>query len=261
MKLLFDSKISGKPMRVACFMSGTGTNTRKILEYQRNLENVYQTPPFKVVLIFTDNPNSKAKPIAEEFGIPYAENDFERFFKDKDKNYWELRKQFDRMTYWLIKNHDIHTIALCGYSRIVAKPILDNYLVINVHPGDLSVTENGTRKYVGLHNIPAKKAILAGEQFLHSTTHIVTEELDAGSILLISKGLKVELPNVTLDELRNNGKLLDDTATEHQNRLKEIGDWQILPLTLHWIAEGRFAIDDSSNLHLDGDKLNHGYRM
>jgi len=249
-------------MRIACFMSGTGTNARKLIEYQENVENIYQTPPFKVVLVFTNNPNSNAKTIAEEFGISYVENDFERFFKGKDKSDWESRKQFDRVAYWLIKKYNIHTIALCGYSRIVTKPILDNYLVVNVHPGDLSVIENGTRKYVGLHHIPAKKAVIAGEQFLHSTTHIVTEELDAGPIFLISKGLKVELPDgVTLDVLKNNGKLLDDVAKEHQNRLKEIGDWEIFPLTLHWIADGKFAKDSYNNLYLDGNRLLDGYRL
>lgn len=248
-------------MRVACFMSGTGSNARKLIEYQKNYEQMFETSPFKVVLVFTDNPNSNARTIAEEFGIPYVENDFEKFFEDKDKNDRELRKMFDRMTYWLIKNYNIHAISLCGYARIVTKPLLDNYLTINVHPGDLSVTENGKRKYAGLHHMPAEKAILNGEQFLHSTTHIVTENLDAGPILVISKGLKVDLPDgITLDGLRNNKELFDNVAKEHQDKLKEIGDWQIFPLTLHWIAEGRFGIDDDS-VYLDGNKLNHGYRM
>lgn len=261
MKLLYDSKTNGKPMRVACFMSGAGTNTRKTIEYQRNYEQMFETTPFEVVLIFTDNPSSNAKAIAQEFDIPYVENDFEKFFEDKDKNDWELRKQFDMMAYWMIKKFDIHLIALCGYSRIITKSIIDNYLVVNVHPGDLSVVEDGKRKYAGLHHVPAKKAILAGEQFLHSSTHIVTEDLDAGPIFLISKGLKVELPDgITLDELRNNDRLLDDIAKEHQDKLKEVGDWQILPLTLHWIAESRFAMDENSNVYLDGSRV-EGFKL
>ncbi|MBI4010441.1 MAG: hypothetical protein HY361_04640 [Candidatus Aenigmarchaeota archaeon] len=261
MKLLFDPKVSGKPMRVACFMSGTGTNTRKIIEYQKNYEQMFETTPFKVILIFTDNPKSNAEAIAKEFDIPYVKNDFEKFFEDKDKNNWELRKFLDRMTYWMIKKYNINTIALCGYARIITQPIVDNYLVVNVHPGDLSVVENGKRKYAGLHHIPAKKAILAGEQFLHSSTHIVTEKLDAGPLLIVSRGLKVELSDgVTLDELRNNEKFLDNIAKDHQNKLKEVGDWEILPLTLHWIADGRFAINNSS-VYLDGNKLNNGHRL
>ncbi len=259
MKPLFNP--NDKPMRVACFMSGTGTNTRKLIEYQKNLEQLYEHPPFKVALIFTDNPQSNAKKIAEEFDIPYLESDFEKFFKDKAKSDWESRKLFDRMTYWMVKSYDIDTIVLCGYARIITKPIVENYLAVNVHPGDLSVVEDGKRKYVGLHHVPAKKAILAGEQVLHSSTHIVTENLDAGPVLMISKGLKVELPNGTfLDELRTNGRLLDHIAKEHQDKLKEIGDWQILPLTLHWIADGRFGVD-GSNVYLDRNRLRDGYRL
>lgn len=262
LKPLYDSKSKGRPMRVACFMSSTGTNVGKILEYQRNFERIVETPPFKVVAIFTDNPDSNAKSIAEEFNIPYIENDFEKLFEGKDKNDWEFRKLFDRMTYWLIKSYNIHTIALCGYSRIVTRPLIDNYLIVNVHPGDLSVVEDGKRKYVGLHHIPVKKAIDSGEKFLHSTTHIVTENLDSGSILLISKGLKIELPGgMSIDELRSNDVMLNESSKEHQNKLKEIGDWQILPLTLHWIAEGKFVIDDSNRIYLDGNMATSGFRL
>ncbi len=257
MKLLFDPK--NKPMSVACFMSGTGSNARKLIEYQKMSEERDETPSYKVVAIFTDNPNSNAKKIAEEYGIPYVENDFDKFFTDKDKNDWELRKLFDRMAYWMVKKLNVHTIALCGYARIVTKPLLDNYLVVNVHPGDLSVVEDGKRKYVGLHHIPAKRAIFAGETHLHSTTHIVTEDLDSGPILLISKPLDVELP-IPLDELKNNEGLLDEIAEGHQNKLKETGDWQIFPLTLHWIVEGRFAVDGNS-VFLDGKRLENGFRL
>lgn len=263
MKLLFDAEAKGKPMRIACFMSGTGTNARKLIEYQKSFENKLQIPPFKIVAIFTDNPDSNAKAIANEFELPYLEGDFGKFIEGKEKNS-ESRKQFDRMAYWMIKSCRADAIALCGYSRIVTAPILDNYLVVNVHPGDLSVAEDGKRRYVGLHNVPAKKAILAGEQFLHSTTHIVTEELDAGSLLVISKPLTVELPyGVNLDDLRNpeNEKLLDEVASKHQDMLKEIGDWEILPLTLHWIAEGRFGIGGDNKVYLDGREIINGYRL
>ena len=263
MKLLFDAEAKGKPMRVACFMSGTGTNARKLIEYKKTFENNLQTPPFKIVAIFTDNPDSNAKTIAKEFEIPYLESDFSKFIEGKEKDA-ESRKQFDRMTYWMIKSHRADVIALCGYSKIVTVPIIGNYLVVNVHPGDLSVVEDGKRKYVGLHNVPVRKAILAGEQFLHSTTHIVTDELDAGPLLIISKPLTIELPyGINIDDLRNpeNGKLLDDVATKHQEMLKEIGDWKILPLTLHWIAEGRLGIDDDKKIYLDGREIVSGYRL
>jgi folate-dependent phosphoribosylglycinamide formyltransferase PurN len=108
------------------------------------------------------------------------------------------------------------------------------------------------------------KAILAGEKSLHSTTHLVTEDLDMGEILVISKPLKVELPKgVTLEDLRKpeNKQLLIKIAEEHQNKLKEVGDWKIFPLTLQWIAEGRFEIDKKRNIYFDGKLIKNGYRL
>jgi hypothetical protein len=92
----------------------------------------------------------------------------------------------------------------------------------------------------------------------------VTEDLDMGEILVISRPLKVELPEgITLDDLKKpeNRELLERVAEEHQNKLKEVGDWKIFPLTLQWIAEGRFAIDDERNVYFDGELIKNGYRL
>ncbi|MCX6822153.1 MAG: formyltransferase family protein [Candidatus Aenigmarchaeota archaeon] len=258
-KLFFDPK-SGRPMRVACFMSGSGTNVRKITEHQINLKK----SPYEVILIFTDNSESNAKNIAKEYGIPLEVNDIKEFYHGKDIKDKSVREQFDKKTVELIKKYDIDLIALCGYAWVVTKPLLSKYTIVNVHPADLTVTEKGKRKYVGLHHVPSMKAILAGEKSLYSTTHLVTEDLDMGEILVISKPLKVELPKgVTLEELRKpeNKELLIKIAEEHQNKLKEVGDWKIFPLTLQWIAEGRFGIDEKRNIYLDEKLFKNGYRL
>ena len=45
-------------MRVAGFMSGSGTNLRKIIEYERALIREQAGSPYEVVVIFSDNPES-----------------------------------------------------------------------------------------------------------------------------------------------------------------------------------------------------------
>jgi len=55
--------------------------------------------------------------------------------------------------------------------------------------------------------------------------------------------------------------LLKKIAKEHQNKLKELGDWKIFPLTLEWIAEGRFAIDENRKIYFDGKLVENGYRL
>jgi len=262
MKILFDPK--KQPMRVACFMSGSGTNVRRIIEHQKKLEEEKGELPYEVVLIFTDNPESNAEKIANEYWISFVINDVKKFYGDKDLKNMSIRKEYDKKTLELIEPFDIDVIALGGYALILTDPIVTRYLIVNVHPADLSITEKGKKKYVGLHDIPPRKAILAGEKFLHSSTHIVTKNLDQGEVLLISKGLKVELPSgITLQDLKKpeNEQLLKKIAKEHQSKLKEVGDWKIFPLTLEWIAEGRFAIDDDRNIYFDGKLINNGYRL
>jgi len=262
MKLLFDPK--RKPMGVTCFMSGSGTNVRRIIEHQKNLEVEKGESPYEVVLIFTDNPDSNAEIIAKEYGIPFVINDVKKFYVNRDLKDMSRREEYDKKTLELIEPFDIDVIALGGYALILTDSILIRYLIINVHPADLSVAEKGRRKYVGLHDAPPRKAILAGEKSLHSSTHIVTKDVDQGEILLISKPLKVELPaGITVEDLKKpeNEQLLKKIAKEHQNKLKEVGDWKIFPLTLEWIAEGRFGTDNDRNVYFDGKLIKKGYRL
>ena len=261
---LFNSKLK-RPMRVACFMSGSGTNVRKILEHQIELKKQRDRPPYEVVVIFTDNPESNASAIADEYGIPVVINDIKKFYEGKNVKDLKVRKEFDGKTLKLIDRYDPDIIALCGYAWIVTEPILEKYLIINVHPGDLSVKGiDGKRKYVGLHCIPPMKAIMAGEKFLCASTHLLTKNLDMGPILVISKPLKIELPyGINLEDLKKpeNKKFLIRIAENHQNKLKERGDWEIFPLTIQWIAEGRFAIDERMNVYFDGNLIKNGYRL
>jgi folate-dependent phosphoribosylglycinamide formyltransferase PurN len=236
-------------------MSGSGTNVRKITEHQLKLKKGRGKSPYEVVVIFTDNPESNAKKIAEEYGISLEVNDIKKFYHGKDIKDKSIREEFDKKTIELIKPYKPDIIALCGYAWFITKPLISKYLIVNVHPADLSVVVNGKRKYVGLHHVPVMKAILAGEKSLHSSTHIVTEDVDMGEILVISKPLKVELPDgVTIEDLKKPEKkeLLKKISEEHQNKLKEIGDWEIFPLTIQWIAERRFGIDKNRNVYFDG---------
>jgi folate-dependent phosphoribosylglycinamide formyltransferase PurN len=263
LRLLFNPK-SNKTMRVACFMSGSGTNVRKIIEYQIKLKKERGKSPYEVVLIFTDNPESNAKKIAEEYGISLEVNDIKNFYKGRDLKDTSIREEFDKKTIELIKPYNVDLIALGGYAWLITKPLISKYLIVNVHPADLSVNEKGKRKYVGLYHIPVMKAILNGQKSLHSSIHIVTEDVDMGEILVISKPLKVELPNeITVEDLKKleNKELLKKISEEHQNKLKEVGDWKIFPLSLQWIAEGRFGIDQKRNVYFDGKLIKIGYRL
>jgi phosphoribosylglycinamide formyltransferase-1 len=161
-----------------------------------------------------------------------------------------------------VEPHGIDVIALAGYMSITTQPLLEAYdgRIVNVHPADLSVMEGGDRKYVGIHVV--RDAILAGENELRSSTHVVREEVDRGEILVISEPLPVELPEgVDLGLLERDGEQLEKMVDEHQDRLKEQGDWVIYPLTLQMIAEGRFALDEQGAMHFDGQMVPRGHRL
>ena len=75
---------------------------------------------------------------------------------------------------------------------------------------------------------------------------------------MISDGISVNIPDkLSLKEISaiENKFLLQEIVNLHQNRLKENGDWKIFPLTLQYIAEGRFAVDTEGNVYFDDKRL------
>lgn len=257
-------------MRIACFVSGSGTNARRIIE--RSLEPDCR---YEVVLIFTDVRDDRFKrdggkrcrawDICEEYSLAYRCEDIRDFYRSKGRKSrrdLSLRPEFDARVVEKIAPYKIDLIALAGYMSITTHPLLEAYdgRMVNVHPADLSIMEGGKRKYVGIHVV--KDAILAGEEGLRSSTHIVREKVDQGEILIISETLPVELPpGVDLKDLREDKELLERVVEDHQDRLKERGDWIIYPLTLQMIAEGRFSLDGRENVYFDGERLHNGLRL
>ena len=260
---------NGEPMRVACFMSGSGTNAKKIIERSREPGSGY-----RVTLVFTDVRDDRlrkdggkmcrARDISEEHGIAYECVDIRDFYRSRGvkRTDLSLRPEFDRMVVEAIKPHGIDVIALAGYMSITTEPLLERYSgrILNVHPADLSIMEGDDRKYVGIHVV--RDAILAGETELRASTHVGREKVDYGEILVISEPVPVELPEgVGPEELEASKELLEKVVEHHQSKLKERGDWVIYPLTLRMIAAGRFALDGEGGVYLDGEPRPNGLRL
>jgi len=259
----------GHPMRVACFMSGSGTNARRIIERSQ----MYGAS-FKVELIFTDVKDEtlgrdgikacRALDIAKEFGIEYACVDIMDFYRSRgltSKRDLSFRPDFDRLVVDAVEGHNVDMIALAGYMSITTRPLLSRYdgKIVNVHPADLTIMAGGESKYVGVNAV--RDAILGGEKVLRATTHVVREKVDNGEILVLSKPVEVRFPaGVTLERLRDDKELLKTVVEEHQDRLKREGDWEIYPLTVQMIGEGRFALEKDV-VYLDGKPLPVGFRL
>lgn len=233
MKALYRKK--NEPMRVAAFMSGSGSNLRKILELQKKLA---EECPFRVVLVFSDVKDEEkcnAKKIAAGYGIKYYCNDIKDYYSSRghsDRKDMNVRKEYDKETAKILKDNGINAVAMCGYRSITTGEIFKSFLTVNVHPADLRVLDgNGKKLFAGCKGAGCvRKAIENNKQEMRATTHLVTEEVDGGPILMVSGPVKIA------------EKLSDE---ENLERLKEAGDWKIFPETIKRLAEGRFLADDS----------------
>lgn len=257
MKQLYEPK--SKPMRVAALMSGTGSNLRRILELQEKLRQEGKEL-FEIVMIFSDTADEEAcnaRKIAEEYKIPYYCSDITEYYRKKgrsDRKDMKIREEYDSETAKLLRMNRIDAVALCGYRSIITKPVIANFLTVNVHPADLRIKDSsGRRKYAGLGGADCiRRAIIEGENEIRSTTHIVTEEVDEGQILLLSR--PVRLPGIM-------GGQLENSAQDYQEKLKQEGDWKIYPETIKMLAEGRFARDEKGTMFLDGKPIPEGSEM
>lgn len=259
---LFDPKEKGRPMRVAGFMSGSGTNIIKILEKEKALRQGKGSTPFEMVFIFSDRSDGgcRGENIALEQGLPYFSYDIRSFHRIRGVRRsiatpegLEARKEYDQLASNLVKAFDIDLIALGGYMSIITLP-----RCVNVHPADLSIlSEDGKRRYTGDRAVP--DAISAGEAALRSSTLWADEGVDSGPLLMVSDPLPVELQE-PLETLKRDKNRFMQIADEHQERLKELGDWKIFPRTVELISQGRFAFDEKHRVYFDGEPIEGGLR-
>ncbi len=251
----------GRPMRLAGFMSGSGTNLVKVLERQEGLARSPEGSPYEVAVVFTDTPSSKAAHIAGSWGLPLAQEDILGFYRSRGhgtKRDLSLRPEFDRRVLETLVPHSVDAIVLAGYMSVVTEPLLEAFpgRIINVHPADLRILEGGRRKYTG--DFAVRDAILAGESVLRATTHVVREKVDGGEILMVSDPVPVDLPDgvpAADPAWREDRELWNRIAAEHQERLKRVGDWKILPETVDRLARGRYSVDEQGKAYLDGEPV------
>jgi folate-dependent phosphoribosylglycinamide formyltransferase PurN len=255
-KRLYDS--SNGTMQVAGLMSGSGTNLKKIIEKELELSKGYSYP-YHVAVIFTDNAESNALAIGMQYDIPVVVHDIKAFYKKRGASRKDLkvREEYDAVTIKALRGFGVSLLAYAGYMSIATVPLIKTFLGVNVHPADLSIrNEDGTRKYTGDHAV--RDAIIAGEKYICSSTHIIEDRVDYGRILMISKPLEVVLEK-GFDA--RNSEMVKAAENFNQNRLKEAGDWQIFPRTIVDIARGRYSQDGFGKLYYDDTLLFNGVRL
>ena len=189
---IFNPLKAGRPMRVAAFMSGSGTNILKLLEHEQRLRSNEGSAPFEVVFVFSDRSDGSCagEKIALDHALPYFSYDIRAFHLVRSlkrsihsNEGRAARRAYDRVAARLVEAFEIDVIALGGYmSYITLKGC------VNVHPADLSILlPNGRRKYVGDNAV--YDAIVSGERELCASTLWTDEGVDTGPLLMVSNYL------------------------------------------------------------------------
>lgn len=202
--------------RIALLMSGQGSNAEAVLQHQ------YHYPNLKLISLCTDKKNSRAQELSHQYQLDY-------YCLEKSVTTAESRHEyFTQLTDYLHQQH-IDALIYAGFMKIVPDFFLETFPGINVHPADLTIKDStGKPKYIGMHAV--KQAIDAGETYLASTAHIVSNEIDCGQPLMISKYLT--LPVI----LRESGESI---ISELHDQLKIQCEHLLLPRLLTLMAQGK----------------------
>ncbi len=149
-----------KKMRVAVFVSGSGSNLQAIIDAG--------IPSIEIALVFSNNPDAYALKRAENHGIPTLVVNH-RDFKSREEFEGEILKHLEPL--------GIELIVLAGFMRILSPVLVRAYAnrMINLHPALLP-------SFPGIH--AARQAIEAGVKFTGCTVHFVDEGVDSGPIIL-----------------------------------------------------------------------------
>ena len=255
----------GKRPGMAIFLSGGGSNAEKLLSDPAVIQAA------EPVVLVTDAPEkSRAAVIAARHGLPVVEFSIREFYRNHGLKSISLATEAGRAVRELwtaelrkkLANYAIDFVVLAGFEPL--SNITNDYPCLNVHPGDLSVTDNeGTRLYVGLHSRPIEAAILAGEKTLRASVIIAQsfsdadKDVDNGLLLGISQAMPIDFQGLTLEELKNIKAArmerkpaggwkdeLEKLAQRSQEELKLCGDHIILPLVVRDFASKCFALQN-----------------
>lgn len=251
--------------KAAIFVSGSGTNAEKVLDFWKEKSSDCFYEP---VCIITDRPGRcKAEEIANAYGVPFIAEDINEFYKSRGLDNTSLateagrktREEWTQALYKKISGFEIDFGIFAGF--IPLTNITDHFPCLNVHPGDLTVcSENGERVLVGLHTIPIHKAFKEGFDTMRSSVIVACAYEESGSGM--DEGIVVGISeDVSFDYLgkdRNYWEGLfekrpkqkpvggwDDECQKflrhNQEHLKINGDWVVFPQVINDFAAGRFS--------------------
>ena len=206
--------------RIAVLVSGGGTNLQALLDAQGRGEIVGG----EIAAVISSNPSAYALERARAAGVPG--------YVMPRRDYLSSQAMTVALTEKLQALH-IDLVVLAGFMTILTGELFQAFpqAVINVHPS-LIPSFCGAGCY-GLH--VHEKALEYGVKVSGATVHFVTEECDAGPIIL-QKAVDV-LPG--------------DTPELLQRRIMEQCEWKLLPRAVSLFCQGRLKLEGRTVRILD----------
>lgn len=124
---------------------------------------------FDVVAVATNRPSCAGAAYARERGIPLGELSQKAFASAEER---------DAAMRGFFEAHRVELIVDAGYDRVHTSPLLEAFRgrIINVHPSLLPAFAGGMDAI--------DRALAAGVSETGATVHVVTDDLDAGPILV-----------------------------------------------------------------------------
>ena len=192
--------------RIGVLISGRGTNLQALINAQNRQE-------LKGTIVVVVSNKTKALGIqrAKKVGIPV-----EIITKKEYPN----RIEFDRHLIKILKEYQVDLIVLAGFMRMLSKQFVDEFhsRVINVHPSLLPAFKGVKSQW---------QAVEHGVRVSGCSTHFVTDDMDAGPIIM-QKAVQV-LPDDT-------GQTLADRILPEEHEL--------LVKSVNLFCEGKLSIED-----------------
>ena len=151
------------PGNFVILASGRGSNAQALLD---RVSDEYI--PAVCTAIITDNPDAYVIERAKTAGVRVSVVPY-RSFSDK--------AAYENALVDAIRNYDPDLVVLAGYMRILGNEIVRRYAgrMINIHPSLLP-------SFPGLH--AQEQALRYGVKVAGCTVHFVTEDMDAGPVII-----------------------------------------------------------------------------
>lgn len=198
-------------LKIGVLVSGGGTNFQAIID---SIESGY-IKNAEIVTLVSSNPNAYALERAKKHNIEGV------CIRKKD---FENSSLYEKALIEHFESRGVGLVIMAGFMVVIGPDFINAFRnkIMNIHPSLIpSFCGNG---FYGLKVHEA--ALEKGVKVTGATVHFVTEETDAGPIILQKA--------VYIND--------DDTPESLQKRVMEEAEWEIFPEAIRLFAEGKIEI-------------------